>query len=711
MKRLLILITSVSTAATVFAMLDRLQYPESRRVDVVDDYFGTLVADPYRWLEDTESADTRAWIESQNALTFGFLKRIRERGAIRDRLTKLWNYERFSSPVAEGGKYFFTRNSGLQNQAVLYVADALNAEARVLLDPNKLSKDGTVALGPWSPSPNGRYLAYAIQSGGSDWLEWKVRDVVTGEDIGESIKWSKFSGASWTQDSEGFFYSRYDEPQPGEELLGVNVYQKLYYHRVGTSQSEDVLVYKRDDEREWGFGGIATEDGDYLVIVVWRGAESKNQLFYKRLRAGDSDVIELIPNFEAEYSYVANDGNIFYVQTTLDAPKGRLVAIDIDNPDPSNWKDIIPEGVYPLEQVSFVGGKFFARYLRDANSLVRIFTKSGNPDGTLRLPGLGSASGFGGRASSKETFYSFSSFTTPNTIFRYDIESGQSSVFREPRIDFRPSDYQTRQFFATSKDGTQIPIFVTHRRGIDLNGELPTLLYGYGGFSVNMTPWFSVSSLVWMEMGGVFAVAVLRGGAEYGEEWHRAGMGSRKQNVFDDFIASAEWLIENKYTNPNKLAIQGGSNGGLLVGAVVNQRPDLFGAALPAVGVMDMLRYHKFTIGWAWIPEYGSSENEDEFQTLYAYSPLHNIREGVSYPATLIATGDHDDRVVPGHSFKYAATLQAAQSGDAPILIRIETRAGHGAGKPMSMVIDEISDTYAFLVKTLGIRLTKGFGE
>ncbi len=711
MNRTMFALITALASITAFAMIDRLTYPQTRKADVVDDYFGNPVSDPYRWLEDTDSAETRAWIEAQNKLTFGFLATVRERESIKKRLTKLWNYERFGIPAKEGGLYFFTRNSGLQNQAVLYVASSLDAEPRILLDPNTLSKDGTIALGSWSPSPDGKYLAYATQSGGSDWLEWKIRDVESGLDLPEELKWSKFSGAAWTMDSKGFFYSRYEEPKPGEALLGVNYHQKLYYHQVGSPQSADILVYERKDEKEWGFGGWATEDGDYLVIFVWRGTDPKNGLFYRRLRAGESEVVELLPNFDAEYSYIANEGTTFFIQTTLDAPKGRVIAIDIENPSPENWKEVIPEGAHALQYVTHVGGRFIAHYLRDATSLVRVFDMTGKLESTLKLPGLGSAGGFGGRGKDTETFYSFSSFSTPNTVFRYDFTTGKSMTFRAPKVEFRPTEYQSRQVFVPSKDGTKVPMFITHKRGIELDGTHPTILYGYGGFSVSLTPWFSVANLVWLEMGGVFAVANLRGGAEYGEEWHQAGMREKKQNVFDDFIACAEWLIEKRYTNPDGLAIEGGSNGGLLVGAVINQRPELFGAALPAVGVMDMLRYHKFTIGWAWVPEYGSSENEDDFQTLFAYSPLHNIRSGEKYPAVLVTTGDHDDRVVPGHSFKYAAALQAAQGGESPILIRIETRAGHGAGKPMSMVIDEVADKYAFLTKTLRMSIPRGFAK
>lgn len=700
-----------AAASLLLAMSDRIEYPPTRMADIVENHFGNLVPDPYRWLEDTDSPETRAWIEAQNKLTFGFLASIRERQTIKARLTKLWNYERFGIPVLEGGKYFFMRNSGLQNQSVLFVADTLDAEPREILNPNTFSEDGTMALASWSPSPDGKYLAYAIQSGGSDWMEWKIRDVETGKDLSDHLKWSKFSGASWTADSKGFFYSRYDEPTPGEKLTGVNYFHKLYYHKLGTPQSEDILIYERPDHKEWGFGGIATEDGEYLIIVVWRGTERKTAVFYKRLGVSNADVVELLPDFDAEYSFVANDGPIMYFQTNLDAPFGKLIAVDIRKPSRENWTTIIPESIYNLEEVSSVGGKFFARYLRDAHSVVRVYARNGERERTIRLPGIGTATGFAGRDRNRETFYLYTSFTTPVTIYRYEIESGNISVFREPQVNFQPSNYQTRQVFVKSKDGTRIPMFITSKRGLVLDGNNPTLLTGYGGFAISLTPWFSVANLVWMEMGGVFCVANLRGGGEFGEEWHKAGMKEKKQNVFDDFIACAEWLIENHYTSASKLVIEGGSNGGLLVGAVLNQRPELFGAALPAVGVMDMLRFHKFTIGWAWMSEYGNPEVEEDFQTLFAYSPLHNIRPGTKYPAVLITTGDHDDRVVPGHSFKYAATLQNAQAGDAPILIRIETRGGHGGGKPTWMIIEEIADQYAFVLKALQLKLPKNFGK
>ncbi len=685
-------------------------YPPTRKGDQVDEYHGTKVADPYRWLEDANSEETRAWIEAQNKLTFGYLENIPGRDKIRERITRIWDYERYGTPYKEGGRYFFSKNDGLQNQSVLYVTESLDKEPRVLLDPNTLSKDGTVALSGYAISEDGRHMAYGLSSAGSDWQEWRVRDVATGRDTSDHLKWVKFSGASWAKDGTGFFYSRYDEPEKGQELQKANYYQKLYYHKRGTPQSEDILVYQRPDQKEWGFGGSVTDDGRFLIIYVWQGTERKNRVFYKDLQAGEAaPVVELLNQVDAYYSVIDNDGPVFYVRTDKDAPRGRVVAIDTRKPDPANWKEVIPQADDVLQGVSLVGDRFFATYLKDAHTQVKVFDTAGKFVRAVELPGIGSAGGFGGRRTDKETFYSFSSFTTPSTIYRYDVASGKSTVFRQPKVDFNPDKYEIKQVFYQSKDGTRVPMFIVHRKGIQLDGSNPTYLYGYGGFNASMTPSFSPANAVWMDMGGVYAVANLRGGGEYGREWHEAGKKLKKQNVFDDFIAAAEWLIENKYTKPAKLAIAGGSNGGLLVGAVLNQRPDLFGAALPAVGVMDMLRFHKFTIGWGWTSDYGSPDNPEEFPALHAYSPLHNLKPGAKYPATLVTTSDHDDRVVPAHSFKYAAALQAAQAGDAPTLIRIETKAGHGGGKPTAKIIEEAADRYAFLVRALDMKLPESF--
>src|ERR1051326_5829127 len=684
-----------------------LTYPLTRKTNIVDDYNGVKVADPYRWLEDDNSPETRAWVEAQNKVTSAYFRRLDRLPAIRARLTELWNYERYGVPFKEGGRYFFTKNDGLQNQSVLYTMVSLDAPQAVLLDPNSLSADGTVALASYAISMEGNLMAYALATAGSDWREWRVRDIRTGQDLSDLVQWSRFSSASWTKGGKGFFYSRFDEPKKENEFKGTVFFQKLYFHRVGTPQSDDELVYHRPDQKEWGFDGSVTDDGRYLVITVTHGTDTRNRVFYNDLQAPGSTVVELLNDFDADYSFIDNDGPVFWFRTDLNAPRGRVLAIDLRQPERANWKEIIPQAAEPMQNVNMVNDQFIATYLKDAHSQVKIFSRDGALARELELPGIGTAAGFGGKRSDTETFYAFTSFTAPGTIFRLDLRRGQSAVFREPKIRFDPRDYETEQVFFHSKDRTRVPMFITHKKGLNLNGRNPPLLYGYGGFDISLTPAFSVANLVWMEMGGVYAVPNLRGGGEYGEEWHKAGMKLRKQNVFDDFIGAAEWLIAHRYTRAgaDKLAIAGGSNGGLLVGATLNQRPDLFGAALPAVGVMDMLRFNKFTAGWAWTSDYGSPDNPDEFKALRAYSPLHNIKPGVNYPATLITTADHDDRVVPAHSFKYAATLQAAQAGTAPILIRIETRAGHGAGKPTAKIIEEAAQRWAFLAHELDIKL------
>ncbi|MFZ1139177.1 MAG: prolyl oligopeptidase family serine peptidase [Candidatus Sulfotelmatobacter sp.] len=680
-------------------------YPLARRSDQVDDYHGTKVADPYRWLEDTDSAETHAWVEAENKLTFGYLDQLPYRQAIHDRLTKLWNYERFTVPEQEGGRYFFQHNNGLQNQNVFLVAESLTAEPRVLLDPNTLSADGTVALAGTAISDDGKLMAYALATSGSDWTEWHVRDIDTGNDRPDDIKWVKFSGASWTKDNKGFYYSRYDEPK-GATMRDTNYFQKLYYHRLGTAQIEDKLIYERPDNKEMLFGGSVTDDGHYLIIHVSQGTSPQNRLYYKDLTQPDSQVVRLLDDFDAQYLFIDNDGPVFWFQTDLDAPRGRLIAIDTRHPERANWKTVVPQGADKLEFANVVDNSFLLGYLKDARTEVRVYDLKGALLRNVDLPGIGTAVGFSGKRKDKETFYTFTSFISPATVYRYDPAAGKSAVFRQPKVDFDPSRYETKQVFYHSKDGTRVPMFLTYRKGLKLDGQNPVLLYAYGGFDISLTPFFSVPNVVWLEMGGVYAQPNLRGGGEYGEEWHQAGMKLKKQNVFDDFIAAAEWLIANQYTSTPKLAIRGGSNGGLLIGACVTQRPDLFGAALPEVGVMDMLRFHKFTIGWAWTSDYGSSDNPEDFKALYAYSPLHNLKPGTKYPPTLIATSDHDDRVVPGHSFKFAATMQADQAGSAPVLIRIETKAGHGAGKSITKLIDETADTWSFLAHNLDMKAT-----
>jgi prolyl oligopeptidase len=681
-----------------------LSYPKPKTIEQVDDYHGVKVADPYRWLEDTDSTDTHAWVEAENKVTFGYLEQIPYRKTIRDRMMKLWNFERFTVPQQQGGRYFYQHNNGLQNQNVLLVAEALNAEPRELLDPNTLSSDGTVALGGEAITDDGKLMAYGTAASGSDWEEWHVRDVDTGKDRPDLIKWVKFSGASWSKDGKGFYYSRYDEPK-GTALRDANYFQKLYYHKLGTAQSEDKLIYERPDNKELGFGGSVTNDGHYLVIFVWQGTSPKNRLYYKDLTKPDSEVVKLLDDFDAEYRFVDNDGPVFWIRTDLDAPRGKLIAIDTRHPEKANWKTVVEQGADKLEDVNVVDNLFLIGYLKDAKTEVRVHNLQGKFLRSVDLPGIGTAAGFGGKRKDKETFYSFTSFISPTTIYRYDPETGKSSIFKQPKVDFDATKYETKQVFYDSKDGTRIPMFLTYKKGLKLDGQNPMLLYAYGGFDISLTPGFSIPTVVWLEMGGIYAQPNLRGGGEYGEDWHLAGTKAKKQNVFDDFIAAAEWLIANKYTSTPKLAIRGGSNGGLLIGAMLTQRPDLFGATLPLVGVMDMLRFQKFTIGWAWTSDYGSSDNADDFKALYAYSPLHNLKPGTKYPPTLIATADHDDRVVPGHSFKFAATMQADQAGTAPVLIRIETKAGHGAGKPISKIIDQTADEWSFVAHNLGMNV------
>ncbi|MBL9101002.1 MAG: S9 family peptidase [Myxococcales bacterium] len=686
-----------------------LSYPTTARGDVVDTYHGVQVADPYRWLEELDTPDTRAWVEAQNKLTFGYLGGIKERELLRNRLTRLWNYERYGLPNREGGRVFYSKNDGLQNQSVLYVQDPKTPSPRILLDPNTLSADGTVALSGTAISDDGKLLAYGLASAGSDWQEWRVRDVASGQDKPDVIKWVKFASASWTRDGKGFFYSRYDEPASGV-MVAKNEFQKLYYHKLGTPQAEDVLIYERKDQAKWGFNADVTDDGRYLVITVWEGSADKNRVFFQDLKPGigKGKVVELLNNFDAQYGFVGNDGPLFYFQANKDAPRGRLVAIDTRRPnasDAASWTTLVAEAPETLRSVSYVGGQFFLNYLKDARSQIRQVDRKGKPVRDIELPGIGTAYGFGGEKGDKDTYFMFTSYTTPATIYRHDIASGKSEVYRQPKVDFDPAQYEVSQVFYGSKDGTKVPMFLAHKKGLQRDGQNPTYLYGYGGFNVALTPSFSVADITWMEMGGVLAVANLRGGGEYGKDWHEAGTKLRKQNVFDDFIAAAEHLIAEKVTSPQKLAIGGRSNGGLLVGAAITQRPDLFAAAIPGVGVMDMLRFHKFTIGWAWVSDYGSSDDPQEFKALHAYSPLHNLKPGTRYPATLVHTADHDDRVVPGHSYKFAAALQAAQAGDNPVLIRVEVKAGHGAGKPTSKLIEEWVDLWGFLVKNLGMKV------
>jgi prolyl oligopeptidase len=708
MKNLFVLMAVATLLAACASNMNTrsstLKYPVTKKVDLVENLHGTLVPDPYRWLEDDNSAETAAWVEAQNKVTFGYLESIPERPRLKDRLTRLWNYERYGTPFKEGGRYVFSKNDGLQNQSVLYTMRSLEETPKVLLDPNKLSADGTTSLASYSLSEDGRYMAYGTSAAGSDWNEIKVRDIESGTDLADHIQWVKSSGASWTKDGRGFFYSRYDEPSSTNQLKGVNYFHKLYFHKVGTPQSADVMVYDRPDQKEWGFSGGVTDDGRYLVIHVWQGTDTRNRFFYKDLTAPNAKVVELLNDFDADYSFIDNVGTTFFFRTDLKAPRGRVIAIDVAKPARDEWREIIPQTADRLRGVGLINNQFVVFYLKDARTEVKIHNLDGTFARRVELPGIGTAGGFAGKRNESETFYAFTGFTTPATIYRYDMKTGVSTVFRQPKVDFDPALYETRQIFYASKDGTKVPMFISHKKGLKLDGTNPTLLYGYGGFDISLTPSFSVSTVVWMEMGGVYAVPNLRGGGEYGKDWHEAGIKLKKQNVFDDFIAAGEWLIANKYTSSDKLAISGGSNGGLLVGACMAQRPELFRAALPAVGVMDMLRFHKFTRGWAWTSDYGSPDDATEFKALFAYSPYHNLKSGVGYPATMVTTADHDDRVVPAHSFKFAARLQEAHRGEHPVLIRIETKAGHGAGKPTSKMIEEAADKFAFLVRELGMR-------
>ena len=674
-----------------------MRYPDSRRVNHVDVIHGVNVPDPYRWLEDIDSPDTHSWIEEQNRVTFGYLEAVPERLQIKERMTELWDFEKYGIPFKQGDRYFYTLNDGLRNQAVLYWTEGLHGEPRVLLDPNGLSEDGTVALTGLEASDDGGLLAYGVSSAGSDWQEWRVRKVDTGEDLEDHLRWTKFTAASWTKDGAGFYYSRFDEPT-GEALKEANYYQKLYYHRLGDPQSEDALIYKRDDEKEWRFHGEVTEDGAYLVVTVTRGTYPETQILYREL-AGDGEVVELIMGFTAKYHFISNDGPVFYFLTDHDAPMGRLVSVDIS--ESGDVKEVVPEAADALQSVSMVGGRFLAIYLHDAHSVIKIYDQTGEHLRDVELPGMGTVTGFTGKRDGDEAFFHFTSFTYPGSIYRMDMKKDTVEVFKEPKLGYNPSDYSVDQIFYRSRDGTRVPMYVCYRKDANPRTNNRAYLYGYGGFNISLTPFFNVRNLVWMEMGGLFCLANLRGGDEYGKRWHEEGIKLRKQNVFDDFIAAAEHLIREGYTSTPRLAISGRSNGGLLTAACLIQRPDLYGVTVPVVGVLDMLRFEKFTVGWGWTSDYGTVEDPDEFRVLLEYSPYHNLKKGTNYPPTMVTTADHDDRVYPAHSFKFAAALQHAQAGPSPTLIRIESRAGHGVGKPTIKVIDEYTDELAFIAANL----------
>ncbi len=692
--------TGMTTETVTTEAKKDIDYPDTKKVDHVDTYFGTQVKDPYRWLE-THNEEVDEWIEAQNKVTFNYLSGIQFRDKIKERLTEIWNYPKYGAPFKKGGKYYFFKNDGLQNQSVLYVQESLTAEPKVFFDPNKLSNDGTVALTSLEFSENGKYIAYGTSSGGSDWNTYQVMDATTGKTLDDRIEWVKFSSPSWFKD--GFFYSRYAAPTEGNKLANKNEYHKVYYHKIGTPQSEDKLVYEDKQHALRNFYGQTTDDERYLILNVSEGASGANALYYKDLKDPKSTIKPVVETFESQYSVIDNFGDKLLVMTNKNAPRYRLVLIDPKKPQEQNWKTIVPESGNVIQSVSSVGGRIIATYMKDATSQVVVFDQNGKKLNTVELPTLGTVSGFNGDQKDKEVFFTFTSFTYPPTIYRYDIPNNKVTQFRKTEVNVNTDAFETKQVFYTSKDGTKVPMFIVHKKGLQLDGQNPTYLYAYGGFNISLTPSFSIANMLWLENGGVYAMPNLRGGGEYGEDWHKAGMTPYKQNVFDDYIAAAEYLIDQKYTSSDKLAVAGGSNGGLLVGAFMTQRPELAKVAIPAVGVMDMLRFHKFTIGWAWVPEYGSSDNENQFENLYSFSPLHNIKEGVKYPATLVKTADHDDRVVPAHSFKFISELQDKGAPGNPYLIRVDVRAGHGAGKPTSLLIQEWADTWAFIYKNMGV--------
>lgn len=679
-------------------------YPETKTGTQEDDFHGTKVQDPYRWLEDDvrKSKEVEEWVDKQSKLTESHLLSLPTRSLLKQKITDIWNYEKYSNIWKVADRYFYYKNDGLQNQSVLYVSDSAESteNARVLFDANSLSEDGTVSLSGIAISVDGNYLAYGLSSSGSDWVEWRVRDIRNLQDFPDLVKWVKYSHATWTSDSKGFFYARYDAPKEDEKFQVLNKYQKLYYHRLNTPQDQDVLVYHTPDHEDYGFAATVSEDGRYLVIQIWKGTDPKYKILYKDLWEPYGYPIALIDNFDNEYDFIDNDGPLFYFQTKFNAPRGRVIGIDIRKPQPEHWKEIIPQTTNTLTSVSLVGNVFIIKYLVDACTQIKVFTTSGLFIRDVSLPGIGSASGFGGARKDIITYYDFSSYAVPTSMYSYNIITGESKFLRKSAIKLDSDSFETTQVFYNSKDGTRIPMFITRNK--NNKGPGPTILYGYGGFNIPMTPGFSISVSVWLNLGGTYAVACIRGGGEYGHEWHEGGKKQNKQNVFDDFIAGAEYLVKEKYTTSKQLAISGGSNGGLLVGACLVQRPDLFGACLPSVGVMDMLRFHKFTAGKFWVDDYGCSDNEDDFKNLLKYSPYHNVKKS-NYPATLVFTADTDDRVVPGHSFKFAAALQKAQEGAQPVLLRIERKSGHGAGTPTTKVIEEVADKYSFLLDILKV--------
>ncbi len=686
----------------------KIKYPSAYRDKIADNYFGTKVPAPYRWMEEQNSPKVEAWVEAENKVTFSYLDKIPYRNKINARITKLWNYPKVGVPSENEGWLFYSKNTGLQNQSPVYTEKSVKGRARLVLDPNKLSPDGSIALLDYNPSPDGKYLCYGLSQGGSDWEELHVRDVATGKDFADTVHWVKFSGIAWTRDNKGYFYSRFPEPKPGQALMSEAVGQELFYHRIGTPQSEDKLFYNLKDFPGWYVGGGVTDDGHYLFIILNKGTESRNKVLYVDLKNGkkpdlSSPVTPLFEKDDAEYYPIGNIGTTIYLQTTLDAPNRKIVSFNINDPSPGNWKTVVPETKNVIESSILAGGHVVVNYLVDARSEVAIYSLDGKSKTDLKLPTLGTVSGLSGRTDSPIMFYAFTSFLYPTTVFRYDFRTGKSAAFHAPRVDFKPKDFVTKQVFYHSKDGTRIPMFITMKKGTELNGENPTLLYGYGGFNISITPAFNPVNIVWLEMGGIYAVANIRGGGEYGEAWHHAGMLGKKQNVFDDFIAGAEYLIKEKYTSTPHLGIEGYSNGGLLVGACETERPDLFGAVYAGAGVMDMLRYQKFSAGVGWVPEYGSSDDSTAFQWLIKYSPVQNIRPGTCYPPTIVTTADHDDRVVPSHSYKFTAAMQHDQACDNPVLIRVETKTSHNY-MPTDKRIAQAADVLSFMAYNLGIK-------
>ncbi|MCP4613599.1 MAG: S9 family peptidase [Planctomycetes bacterium] len=681
---------------------DSLTYPQAHRDSIVDVYHGTEVPDPYRWLEDADAEETQSWVAKQNELTSDFLSTVPVRRKIETRLKKLMNYPRYSAPYKRGGRYFFRKNDGLQNQSVLYCQKTLDSQPAVVINPNLLSTDGTVALSTTAVSEDGTLLAYAVSRSGSDRQEIKIRTIDSGQDYEETIQWCRFTSVAWKHDSTGFFYNRFPDPNtvPVEDQTN---YSRVYWHKLGTPQSHDKLIYERPDNKELGFSPFVTEDGKFLILYVYHGTDPKNRIYYRPVESS-GPFVRLLDNADARYDFIGNVDSIFFFNTDLGAPRGRIIAIDINNPAPADWYTILPQTKDVIDYVAFVNNHFVVTYMHNVHHQLKIYDINGDFIREIPLPALGRVGSLSGRQSDTEMFFSFTSFLFPNTNYRYNFSNDKLAIFQKPQIDFDSSGYQTTQVFYHSKDGTRVPMFITHKKGLKLNGNNPTLLYAYGGFNISIKPSFSVSVINWLQMGGVYCVANLRGGCEYGETWHQAGMLDQKQNVFDDFIAAAEWLITNKYTNVKKLAIRGGSNGGLLVSACMLQRPDLFGAVICQVPVTDMLRYHKFTVGRYWVPEYGNAEaSAEHFKYLYAYSPLHNVKAGVDYPPIIVTSADTDDRVVPSHAKKFVATIQEKAAGKNPILLRVETKAGHGGGKPITKVIEEQADIYAFLFKVLGM--------